>query len=329
MEAKYVVLDFSSAYFISTIDVTKHYRFKYSLYYSPSSSGDDWVPVPYATNVSPGGTKKWGVYAVGSRVKLVFEKNNFKISDIAEIEVYGVPASEMSCQHSMLSAWTEVPESATCKTPAMEQATCSSCGEVFTRETDGDPLGHSYRVKVTAAGKGHYICRRCGYCVDFSNGPIELVSLGGVALDNLVQFTDVSVSSYLGWYEESGHGSQYLCDGNLGTDWAGGSWRAGTDDYIDVKFGAPVLLSKVEVRLPNQDTLRIYTLEGNNATKIYEKEMSSSPETIVAEFDNLVTDAIRIRAFNERGSYMYVGEVRVYGTVPGDVTPEPCFIFLQ
>ena len=322
----YVVLDFGGDYFITTIDVTKLYRYKYSLYYS--SNGTDWTAVPYAVSVSRGGTKKWGVYSVATHVKFVFEKGSF-IPDVSEVQVWGIPVPEMECTHSSLSAWAEVPGSATCTSPSQERAACLSCGQVFMRESDGDPLGHDYKVKVTEVGKGHFSCRRCDSKIDCSSGPIELVSLGGIEFDKYVQFTDVSVSSYLGWYEDSGNGSQNLCDGNLGTDWAGGSWQGGSADYIDVKFGAPVLLDRVEVRLPNQDTLRIYKLEGNAETQVFEKEMTSAPETIVAEFDNLVADAIRIRAFNGRWSYMYVGEVRVYGTVPGDVTPEPCFIFMQ
>ena len=54
----YVVLDFGAAHFITTIDVTKLYRYKYSLYFS--KNGTDWMLVPYAESVSPGGTKKWG-----------------------------------------------------------------------------------------------------------------------------------------------------------------------------------------------------------------------------------------------------------------------------
>lgn len=324
----YVILDFGNPYFVSTIDVTKLYRYKYSLYYSPSLSGDDWIPVPYALNVNRVDTKQWGVYAVASRVKFVFEQGGSFVPDVTELQVWGVLASEMACLHSNLSTWTEVAGSATCTKPALEMATCS-CGEKFTRESNGEPLGHSYKIKVTQPGKGFFSCRRCNFSIDCSDGPVDLTSHGGMAFDKKVQFVDMSVSSTRENEEYYGKSIANIVDNNLDSQWVSSSWRGGDADYVDFRLGTDVLLTKVEVTLPNQDTLRIYDYDGTKETKIFEEVMDAAPKTMTAEFSDLVTDAIRIRAFNNRYSFMYVSEVRVYGTVPGDVTPEPCFIFMQ
>lgn len=323
----YVVLDFGAPYFITTIDVTKLYRYKYSLYYS--SNGSDWSVVPYATVVNRHGTKKWGVYAVASHVKFVFNEGGSFVPDVAEIEVWGVPVSEMSCVHDSLSAWTEVPDSATCQAPALEKATCALCHEVFTRESNGEPLGHSYKVKVTEPGKGQFSCRRCGYQIDCSSGSVDITSFGGMAFDQFVQFTDMSVSSTRENEEYYGNSIANIVDNDLNSQWVSSSWRGGDADYVDFKFGTDIKVTKMEVTIPNQDTLRIYDYKGGTERKVFEEVMDSNPKTITAEFSDLVTDAIRIRGFNNRYSFMYVSEVRIYGTVPGDVTPEPCFIMMQ
>ncbi len=332
--AKYVVLDFSSAYFISTIDVTKHYRYKYSLYYSPSSSGDDWVQVPYASNVCRMGTKKWGVYAVASRVKFVFEENGTKHSDHSEIQVWGVPASEMTCQHSALSAWTEVPGSATCTEVALETATCSSCGEVFTREAGGLPLGHDYKANVVKPGKGWFSCSRCNYRVDCSEGAVDLTSFGGMAYDETkVQFTDVSTSQYIYGEEwDDNHKNDYIVDNDLTTVWEGAH-----NAYATVKFATPILLSKVDVTVTAGDAvmqnINVVAVDGANETALWSSGSFYVGEgeviTKSKEFSNTTVKEIQVKFSNNGWWHGWINEIRVYGTVPGAVNYTPALILMQ
>lgn len=337
LTAKYVVLDFSSAYFISTIDVTKPYRYKYSLYYSPSSSGDDWVQVPYASNVCRMGTKKWGVYAVASRVKYVFEENGTQHSDHSEIQVFGVPASEMACQHSTLSAWTEVPGSATCTEVALETATCSSCGEVFTRESGGLPLGHDYKANVVKPGKGWFSCSRCNYRVDCSLGAVDLTSVGGIFYDETkVQFTDVSTSEYIyGENWDDNHKNDYIVDNDLSTVWEGST----TTCKATIKFDSDVLLKKIVVTVSGASWdmyyyLKVTALDGSDETTILEPpryllSAGDSGVTKTFEFSDKTAKEINVSVWNNGGNHVWVNEIRVYGTVPGAVNYTPALILMQ
>ena len=331
----YVVFDFGGTYFISTIDVVKLYRYKYSLYYSPSSSGDNWIPVAYSSNVNRIGTKTWGVYAGASRVKFVFEEGGGFVPDVAEIEVWGVLASEMACPHSNLSAWTEVAGSATCTKPALESATCSDCGESFIREGNL-PLGHDYKANVVKTGKGWFACARCNHCVDCSNGAIEMISLGGMSFDDsIVQFSDVLTSTHHN-NEAWGTRDDVIVDGNLSTAF-GPSVRGAADWYIEVSFGATISMESIDLTLSGTeglpDTVRITKLDDGVETDLYEQvhKVSSASPTVSIPFAETEVDAIRIHLHNTSNwnDYSNVSEVRVYGTVPGAVNYIPALILMQ
>ena len=335
LSAKYVVLDFASSYFVSTIDVTKLYRYKYSIFYSPSSSGDDWIQVPYALNVCRSGTKKWGLYAIASRIKFVFEENGAKILDISEVQVWGVSASGMTCQHSNLSAWTEVPGSATCTKVALEQATCSACGEVFTRESGGLPLGHDWKANVVKPGKGWFSCNRCNDRIDCSSGEVDLTLLGGMAFDEtIVQFTDVSTSEYR--YGESwGNRNDTLVDNNTTTIWEGST----TTCKATIKFDSDVLLKKIVVTVSGASWdmyyyLKVTALDGSDETTILEPpryllSAGDSGVTKTFEFSDKTAKEINVSVWNNGGNHVWVNEIRVYGTVPGAVNYTPALILMQ
>ena len=334
LEAKYVVLDFSSAYFVSTIDVTKLYRYKYSIFYSPSSSGDDWIQVPYASNVCRSGTKKWGLYAVASRVKFVFEENNTKHSDFSEIEVWGAPVSEMTCQHSTLSAWTEVPGSATCTKVALETATCASCNEVFTRESGGLPLGHDWKANVVKPGKGWFSCSHCNERIDCSSGEVDLISCGGMSFDETkVLFTDVSTSEYIygeNWGDD--HRNDYIVDNNLATVWEGAH-----NAYATVKFATPILLSKLDVTVTAGDAvmqnINVVAVDNGSESVIWSPDrfLVNQGEVITKtkEFSNTTVKEIKVKFSNNGWWHGWINEIRVYGTVPGEVNYKPAFILMQ
>lgn len=324
----YIQIDFPEPYFVTSINVTKWYRHKYSL--SISADGTNWTPVDYATSVNRYGTKSWGVYKTASYVRMSFPEGSTHCEDVAELEVCGVPVSGMACSHSTLSSWTVIAGSATCTTPPLENATCSECGEVFTRETDSAPLGHAYRTKVVERGKGLFCCKRCDFKVDCSDGAIELISQGGMSFDDkYVSFADVYVPGSLGWHEsQSGVSRKCVIDGNLGNTWIGSQMN----DYIDVTFGTTVLLTKVEVYMPTGDyTVKVSSRSGTSENLLSQKAPSGgdSYQSAVFEFDNQQVDAIRIRQTNPSYSQINVNEVRVYGTVPGEWTPDPFFILMQ
>ena len=335
LTAKYVVLDFASSYFVTTIDVTKLYRYKYSIFYSPSSTGDDWIQVPYALNVCRNGTKKWGLDTIASRIKFVFEENGTKNPDITEVQVWGVSASGMTCQHSNLSAWTEVPGSATCTKVALEQATCSACGEVFTRESGSLPLGHDYKANVVKPGKGWFSCNRCNERVDFSSGNVDLISLGGMSYDKTkVQFTAVSTSTHRNDETYGANRDDVIVDGDLSTVF-GPSARGATEWYVEIAFETPVLMTSIDLTLSGSgslpDTVRITKLENAQETEIYKQvhRVSSSTPTVSIPFSETEVEGIRIYLSNTWNDYSNVSEVRVYGTIPGAVNYTPALILMQ
>ena len=329
----YLILDFGASFFVETIDVTKLYRYKYSIFFSPSASGDDWVQVPYASNVNRINTKKWGLFAVASRVKFVFEEGGSIIPDVAEIEVWGVPASEMECNHASLSSWTEVPNSATCTSPSSEWATCSTCGAVFTRESGGLPLGHDYRANVVSSGKGWFLCNRCHDVINCSDGEVDLTSFGGMSFDETkVQFTDVSTSQYdIG--EQWGARNDTFVDNNINTRWTGGS----TTHNSTIKFATDVQLTKITVTVSGADYAMWYYLKvtdaATGATLLepgrYLLDSGDEKITKTFAFSNKTAKEINVSVWNNGGWRVWVDEIRVYGTVLGEVNYTPALILMQ
>lgn len=327
----YIQLDFPEAYFVTSINVTKWYRHKYSL--SISADGTNWTPVDYATTVNRYGTKSWGVYKATSFVRISFPEGSNNCEDVAELEVWGVPVSGMDCSHSSLSAWTSVPNSATCTKPTLERATCSACGEVFTRESNGLPAGHAYQAKVVTPGKGWFYCRRCNDRIDFSNGEMNLSSLSCMPYDETsVQFVAVSTSQF-DIDEQWGSPNNRFVDDKIDTRWTGGS----TTLNFAMKFAADVQLTKIEVTVSGANYAMWYYLKitdaATGATLLepgrYLLDSGDEKVTKTFAFSNKTAKEINVSVYNNGGWRVWVDEVRVFGTVPGPVTPDPCYLLMQ
>ena len=329
----YIQIDFPEAYFVTSINVTKWYRHKYSL--SISADGTNWTPVDYATSVNRYGTKNWGVYNAASHVRMSFPEASTHCEDVAELEIWGIPVSGMTCAHSNLSPWTEIANSATCTTPALEQATCAECGEIFTRMSGSLPLGHECKSNVLEPGVGWFSCPRCGLVISCMDGPIELTSYGTMTFDDsFAQFVDYQVSAQ-DLSEGDGTRSNLLFDHDLGTAWTSPQRSSG---YADISFNTPVHLTKVEIKFGGWNGMwataqmkELFNGQEQESTFFNNRVQmgDSNSGTLTANFTDLDLKAFRIYFSNNWNDYNKVYEIRVYGTVPGEVNYTPALILMQ
>ena len=271
----YVVVDFTrnngttalKEYYITQMLVGSNGKKKFTLEYS--EDGDTWKTVAGANAISYAGVKTNEVGVTARKVRYVWTEGSswdFSTDYLAEFEVWGMDPNDLPCTHPSLDsvAWTAVENSATCTERGVDERICPDCGMRFTKSSpSAPPLGHDYVSTLTRPGSfkkygtGSIACSRRSFRIDFTNtlesaitnGPIDLLSVGGLAMADLIQFTDVDVSStdHLEW----GANPFKMVNGTWTV--SGGSWdSAGLDNqYADFIFGTEIDLTHIQIVLRN------------------------------------------------------------------------------
>ena len=236
----------------------------------------------------------------------------------------------MGCRHPSFTEWEPVPGTATCTEPGVDRHKCIFCGEAFERTSELlPPLGHDYvetlsrKGTSSSYGEGGVSCSRCEWSAVF-NIPLDLTALGGVASHFLVQFTDLSVSSYQPFSAPSN-----LINNNW--NYVYQDWVAATrshDEYVQFDFGVEIDLTKIDFAVHNHtQTVEFYKVEGDTETKIAEVAMtkaeSGSELRSQVFFRGVSLQTLRVRFTDSIGvpvnGTMPVGmsEIHPYGTVKG------------
>ena len=335
--------DTGVAWFVTEFKVGHRGNSKYSLYYTtetePSdilSKGKDprtWTPIAGASGVQAAGTKTYGVNAVATAVKYVFDTEVNWDTSLAEVEVWGVDPAEQGCQHPSYTDWEEVPGSATCTAFGFKRRKCTVCGETF--ELDSAlPLGHDWVTDLSrpgsssAFGSGSLACSRCGESIAF-NVPLDLTTVGGVALPGVVQFTDLSVSDSNP--NGGGTGPDDMIDGDWTYGW-GSYWFPSTrneSEYVQYDFGTEIDLTKIEWSVANHaQTLKFYKWDGETEEPLVEipvvkDNTSNEYQRGSMEFRGISVKGIRLHIADSIGVkyggswFVSVSELHPWGTVVG------------
>ena len=262
----YVIIDFSNempdGYYITDISISQCGDYPYSLYWS--KDGTTWTAVPNAQNVSKVGEGIYGVNKIATHVKLVFETYVGMNLNISEIEVWGLDPDDIACTHENVTddypEWS-VYQAATCTENAWEERFCPDCGERFTREVLLSSLGHIYVATltesgtITSYGSGTVTCSRegCDFHIDFDGDAIDFATYGGVPMDGVVQYMNLTTYSQGG--VDGGISPADLID-NVWADSWNGFWFAqglSTNEWIQFAFGTPVEITQIEYSVLNQD----------------------------------------------------------------------------
>ena len=328
-------------WFVTEFKVGHDGNTKYSLYYTTEpepanilSNAKDprtWIPIDGATGIQVKGTKTYNPNVVATAVHYVFDTVLDWTASLAEVEVWGYEPDENTCRHPSYTDWEEVPGSATCTAFGVKRHKCTVCGEVFEQD-DAPPLGHDWETYLdtpgssSSYGSGTLVCSRCGESIVF-NVPLDLTTLGGVAVPGLVQFTDLSVSSFTAG---SGVGAKDLIDNDWSWDW-GAYWFAATrseSEYVQYDFGTEIDLTKIEWSAPNQAlTLKFYKWDGENEEPLAEipvaKVGTAGYQRGSMEFRGVSAKGIRLHIVDSKGvgynglSPVGLSELRPWGTVKG------------
>ena len=331
--------DTGVAWFVTEFKVGHYGNTKYSLYYTTEPEPANiltyakdprtWTLIDGASEAS--GTKTFNVNVVATAVKYVYDTVLSWTTSLAEVEVRGLDPANVGCQHPSYTDWEEVPGSATCTAYGFKRRKCQACGEVF--ELDSAlPLGHDWETHLSTPGSsssygsGTLVCSRCGESIVF-NVPLDLPTLGGVAIPGKIQFTDLSVSSIT---DGSGAGPDDLIDGNWTWEW-GAYWFAETrseSEYVQYDFGTEIDLTKIEWSAPNQAlTLKFYKWDGEREEPLAEipvvKTGNAGYQRGSLEFRGVSAKGIRLHIVDSKGvgynglSPVGLSELHPWGTVKG------------
>lgn len=318
----------SGGYYVTKIVIGTVNTITYSLYFS--TDGTTWTGVTNAVGVSANGKKSYVVNDFATQVKFVWDTTIGYTETVNEIQVWGIDPSEMGCRHPSFTEWEAVPGTATCTEPGIDRHKCTFCGEAFERTSELlPPLGHDYvetlsrKGTSSSCGEGGISCSRCEWSAVF-NIPLDLTALGGVASHFLVQFTDLSVSSYQSFSTPS-----RLINNNWSYVYQ--DWVAATrshDEYVQFDFGVEIDLTEIDFAVHNHtQTVEFYKVEGDTETKIAEVAMtkaeSGSELRSQVLFRGVSLQTLRVRFSDSIGvpvnGTMPVGmtEIHPYGTVKG------------
>ena len=300
----YVVVDFTrndgttalKEYYITQMLVGSNGKKKFTLQYSVD--GDTWKTVAGADAISYAGVKTNEVGVTAKKARYVWTEGSswdFSTDYLAEFQVWGMDPDDLPCTHPSLEsvAWTSVEQSATCTARGIEERFCPDCGMRFTKASNNaPPLGHDYISTLTRPGAfkkhgtGSITCSRCDFRIDFTNtietavtnGPIDLLSVGGLAMFDLVQFTDVDVSStdHLEW-----GANPYKMVNDTWTV-SGGSWDSAglNNQYADFVFGTEIDLTHIQIVLRNTAQTLLF----------FDVDDDTGEETPLTQFTVLRTD---------------------------------------
>ena len=281
-------VDTGVAWYVTDFKVAHQGNSKYSLYYTTEAEPADiltygadprtWIPIDGASMVQEqslgDAAKVFGVNKTATAVKYVFESFVSWTASLAEVEVWAMDPSTITCLHEnfdpVTATWT-LCTFATCTENAMEEAFCPDCGERFEREVPLSKLGHVFVAtltepgSVTNYGSGYVSCSRtiedpdthtniwsCDFRINFAGEPVDLTTLGGLPINGVVQYTDLTASSTGGL--DGGIAPDDVMDGVWANQWNGYWFAEGLshDEYIQYKFGTTIELTKLEFSVLNQ-----------------------------------------------------------------------------
>ena len=135
-------------------------------------------------------------------------------------------------------------------------------------------------------GAGSIACSRCPFRINFTNtvetaitnGPIDLLSVGGLAMFDLVQFTDVTVTStdHVEW----GANPFKMVNGTWTV--SGGSWDSAglNNQHADFVFGTEIDLTHLQIVLRNTAQTLLF----------FDVDDDTGEETPLTQFTILRTD---------------------------------------
>ena len=246
-----------------------------STYYVGLTSDDrDWTAIEGATGIQEQGTKTFNVNKTATAVKYVFDTFVSWNTSLAEVEVLAMDPDDLPCTHTNLdlATATYTPCSpATCTENEKEECFCPDCGERFEREVLGTKLGHIYVATLTSIGRpnrygsGFVSCSRtledpdthettwsCDFRIDFDGRDVDFTTLGGIPINGVVQYTDLTDSSTGGL--DGGISPEDVKDNVWHDQWNGYWFAAGlsTNEYVQYQFGTTIELTKIEFSVLNE-----------------------------------------------------------------------------
>lgn len=252
-----------------------HGTHRVNYYYNGLSSDDrNWIAISGATNIQEQGTMTFNVNQTATAVKYVFDTYANWGQSLAEVEVLAMDPDDLPCTHPNLNLDTAtytLCSPATCTENAKEECICPDCGEHFPREISLSKLGHIYVATLTKMGRpdrygsGYVSCARtiqdtntletvwsCDFRIDFDGHDVDFTTLGGIPINGVVQYTDLTASSTGG--QDGGITPEDVKD-NVWTDQWNGYWFAvglSTNEYIQYQFGTTIELTKIDFSVLNQ-----------------------------------------------------------------------------
>lgn len=286
--------DFPNGCYLENVIVDTTGEKRYSVLYT--EDGSTWKTL--VDKQKAAGKTTYNAGFTAKQVKYVFNDGSmwdYSTQYFAEFQVWGMDVDDLPCTHPSIEPvpWVAVPDSATCTAKGLDERFCPDCGERFTKISDDPPLGHDYVSTLARPGgfkkfgAGSITCSRCDYRIDFSNipetaetnGPIDLVTVGGLAMENLVQFTDVTVTSTD--HTEWGPNPAKIIDGSW-TEWWVSYWvSAGLNNqYADFDFGTTIDLTKIMISVKDV----------NQTFQFFDVDDATGEETQIVQFGVIRTD---------------------------------------
>ena len=264
--------DTGVAWYVTDFKVGHQGNAQYSLYYTDepepanletyASDPRTWTLIAGADHVQEAGTKTFGVNAFATAVKYVFNTCPNWTTHLAEVEVWAMDPSSITCLHPNMTddspAWT-VCKAATCTENGFEERFCPDCGARFEREVPLSKLGHDFVATLTAPGtaagygSGYVECSRCNeFHIEFNGNHVDLTTLGGPPINGIVQYTDLYASS-LG-AEDGGIKPVYMMDNLWDNGWGHAYYFAecSSNEYAQYSFGTTIELTQIEYSVINE-----------------------------------------------------------------------------
>ena len=242
-------------------------------YVGLSSDDRNWIAIDGATGIQEQGTKTFNVNQTATGVKYVFDTFVSWDTSLAEVEVLAMDPDDLPCTHTNLDLATATYthcSPATCTENEKEECFCPDCGERFEREVLGTKLGHIYVATLTSIGRpnrygsGFVSCSRtledpdthettwsCDFRIDFDGRDVDFTTLGGIPINGVVQYTDLTDSSTGGL--DGGISPEDVKDNEWTAQWNGYWFAAGlsTNEYVQYQFGTTIELTKIEFSVLN------------------------------------------------------------------------------
>jgi hypothetical protein len=216
---------------------------------------------------------------------------------LAEIEVLGIDPNDAPCDHPKYSEWEIGAVPATCTERAKDQRKCLTCGAKFTRVSAGtSPLGHDYVTTLDRPGRlsprkdfpdhrhygtGSITCSRCPFQLDFptaidlATSRVDNVQICGMQTENVVRFTDLSVSSSNN--PQWGPDPLHLFDRvwNLSQEYPYWMSKYPTGQWIDYCFGTEINLTEISFSVYNRNYFfQFYDLDETSGVETWLGELA-------------------------------------------------------